>query len=74
MTDFVAGTMTDYEDDVFGYTAALHVQNDGTVIISTATGDSASAYYQLVGVVGRTLDTFEIAEDETYNAAENVEG
>jgi hypothetical protein len=74
MTDFVAGTMTDYEDDVFGFTAALHVQNDGTVIISTATGESASSYYQLVGVVGRTLDTFENAETETYNAAENVEG
>ena len=74
MADFVADTMTDYEDDVFGYTAALHVQNDGTVIISTATGESASSYYQLVGVVGRTLDTFETAENETYNAAENVEG
>ena len=72
MTDFVAGTMTDYEDDVFGYTAALHVQNDGTVIISTATGESASSYYQLLGVVGRKINSFEQAEPEAYSEADTT--
>ena len=74
MTDFVANTMTDYEDDVFGYTAALHVQNDGTVIVSAATGASASSYYQLLGMVGRKLDAMERSEDEPYNAEVNVAG
>ena len=73
MADFVADTMSDYEDDVFGYTASLHVQNDGTVIISAATGESASSYYQLVGMVGRTVDTYEAAADEAY-VADNAEG
>ena len=74
MTDFVSGAMTDYEHDVFGYTAVLHVQNDGTVIISTATGVSASSYYQLLGMVGRRLDAMEQSEDEPYNAEVNVAG
>ena len=67
MADFVAGTMEDYEDDIFGYTATLHVQNDGTVVISAATGESASSYYQMIGVVGRTFDVFESAEEEAYS-------
>ena len=67
MADFVAGTMEDYEDDIFGYTATLHVQNDGTVVISAATGESASAYYEMIGGVGRTFDVFESAEEEAYS-------
>ena len=73
LADFVADTMTDYEDDVFGFTAALHVQNDGTVVISAATGESASSYYQLVGVVGRDVSTYEAAADEPY-VEDNVAG
>ena len=72
VTDFVAGVMEDYEDDVFGYTASLHVQNDGTVVISLATGESASSYYQLIGVAGRNLDVFEAAQEEAYSAGENA--
>ena len=72
MTDFVAGTTSDFEDDIFGYTAALHVQNDGTVVISAATGESASSYYQLIGQVGMTLDTFESAEEEPYSEGDQT--
>ena len=73
MTDFVADTMTDYEDDVFGYMAALHVQNDGTVIVTAATGESASSYYQLLGVIGRMLDAgYDAAENEAYAGAEEA--
>ena len=67
MADFVADTMTDYEDDIFGYTASLHVQNDGTIVISTATGASASSYYQLIGIMGRTVDMYETAADEPFD-------
>ena len=72
MADFVADTMTDYEDDIFGYTASLHVQNDGTVVISTATGASASSYYQLIGVMGRTVDMYETAADEPYSGEDEA--
>ena len=71
MADFVAGTMTDFEDDVFGYIAALHVQNDGTVVISAVNGDSASSHYQLLGVVGRMWNAeYEPAETGAYTIAE----
>ena len=72
MTDFVKGETSNLEDDVFGYTASLHVQNDGTIIISAATGESASSYYQLIGIVGMTQDIFETAESEPYEATEAV--
>lgn len=73
MADFAADTMTNLEDDVFGYIAAMHVQNDGTVTISAATGESASSYYQLLGVVGRTLDAgYDAAETEAYSGTEET--
>ena len=72
MTDFVAGTTSDFEDDIFGYTAALHVQNDGTVVISAASGESASSYYQLIGQVGMTLDTFESSQEEPYSEGDQT--
>lgn len=37
-----------YTDDVFGYVANMNVLNDGTVVISAASGESAAAYYQLI--------------------------
>ena len=61
-----------FEDDVFGYTAALHVQNDGTVVISAASGESASSYYQLIGQVGMTLDTFESSQEEPYSEGDQT--
>ncbi len=46
--DFAANTMTAYEDNVFAYIANAHVLDDGSVYISAATGESASAFYQLI--------------------------
>ena len=47
--NFDANRMTAYEDNVFAYIANAHVLNDGSVYISAATGESASAFYQLTG-------------------------
>ena len=47
--NFDANRITAYEDNVFAYIANAHVLNDGSVYISAATGESASAFYQLTG-------------------------
>ncbi len=41
-----------YTDNVFGYVASVQVLDDGTFIISVATGESTGVYYQLVGPIG----------------------
>ncbi len=46
--NFKTGEITAYTDEVFSYYANSQVLDDGTVIISLANGESASAYYQLV--------------------------
>ena len=46
--DFEKGEIVAYTDDVFGYIANVQILNDGTVILSTASGESGSAYYQLI--------------------------
>ena len=46
--DFTTGEIVAYTDDVFGYLAAVNVLNDGTVVLSTASGESGSSYYQLI--------------------------
>ena len=46
--NFETNTITAYEDNIFAYVANVHALNDGTVIISAATGDSVSAYFQLI--------------------------
>lgn len=46
--DFDANKITAYEDSVFSYIAGIHALNDGSVYISAATGESASAFYQLI--------------------------
>lgn len=45
------GAVYVYSDDVFGYIANMQVLDDGTVIVSTANGDSGSAFYQLIANV-----------------------
>ena len=46
--DFDANKITAYEDNIFAYIANAHALNDGSVYISAATGESASAFYQLI--------------------------
>ena len=46
--DFDSNRITAYEDSVFAYIANVHALNDGSVYISAATGESASAFYQLI--------------------------
>ena len=46
--NFETGEIIAYTDEVFSYYANSQVLDDGTVIISLANGESASAYYQLV--------------------------
>lgn len=41
-----------YTDNVFGYVVSVQVLNDGTFIISVATGENTGIYYQLVGPIG----------------------
>ncbi len=40
-----------YTDDVFGYIANMQALDDGTIIISVANGDSATAFYQLTAAL-----------------------
>ncbi len=40
-----------YTDDVFGYIANMQALDDGTVIISTANGESGTAFYQLTALL-----------------------
>lgn len=53
--NFKTGKLLSYTDDIFGYAAAIHVQNDGSLLISVATGESASSYYQLTGLAGELV-------------------
>lgn len=46
--DFANDTITAYEDNVFAFIANVHALNDGSVFISASTGESASAFYQLI--------------------------
>ena len=52
IVDFETGEVTVCVDDVFGFVANMQVLNDGTVIISTANGESATAFYQLTAKLG----------------------
>lgn len=54
--DFENDKFYAYKDDIFGFVASMHALNDGGMAISVASGESASSYYQLLGVVGETLE------------------
>lgn len=54
LADLETGEKKSYSDDIFGYVASMNVQNDGTMIVSLATGTSASSYYQIIGQIGNT--------------------
>lgn len=49
--DFENDSFATYTDNVFGYVVSLQVLDDGTAVISLATGEKSSTYYQLVGPV-----------------------
>lgn len=83
MADLNSGEMKTYSDDIFGFIASMNVQDDGTIILSVATGESASSYYQLVGVIGKSIPendpnpeaivTAAANKDEAATAAENAD-
>ena len=62
--DLEVGSCVSYIDDIFGYIASINVTDDGTMIISLATGDSASSYYQITGVIGQTATEGETSGTE----------
>lgn len=59
MVDLQTGEKVSYADDIFGYVASMNVSDDGTVIVSLATGTSASSYYQIVGQIGKKVEVSE---------------
>ena len=49
-TDLITGVTRAYTDDMFGYIAAMNVEDDGGTILSLANGKSGTSFYQLVAV------------------------
>ncbi|MBQ7688049.1 MAG: hypothetical protein IJT27_02405 [Clostridia bacterium] len=51
VADLQTGAITAYTNEVFGYLAGAVVEDDGTVVLSIASGESGTSFYQLVGNV-----------------------
>lgn len=54
-----SGDFYSYTDNVFGHIASMQILNDSTIILSLAANESATAYYQLVSMVGAAPSTGE---------------
>ena len=48
LMDLKTGTMTAYTDEVFGFLASAVVTDDGAAVLSVATGESGTSFYQLI--------------------------
>ena len=48
--DLATGAIRSYTDDMFGYIAAMSVDDEGGTILSLANGKSGTSYYQLIAV------------------------
>ena len=53
------GEFYSYTDNVFGRIASMQLLNDSTIILSLAANEDATAYYQLVSMVGAAPSTGE---------------
>ncbi len=57
--DVEKNELATYTDNVFGHIASMQALNDGTVILSLAANENATAYYQLITTVGAKAATQE---------------
>lgn len=64
VADLTAGTVTSFTDEIFGFYAGAVVTDEGEVVVSVASGESGTSFYQLVGSFAGAAAETETAADE----------